>query len=179
MAVNVPKLSKGVLQGLSTPLQKWLLLLVSGVNQGATVSDLTNTAGNIQETIKTVPPKLNNNSNFLASDVALTSANTFYQGPSLTLAAGTWLLLGSAFFTGLGSNYATAQLWDGNGNVLSSGEVLGAKNSLFLTGVVVLTASGTFMISAACSGTGATMAAAATDNGVGQNASYLVALQIG
>ncbi len=57
--------------------------------------------------------------------------------------------------------------------------VLGAKNSLFLTGVVVLTASGTFMISAACSGTGATMAAAATDNGVGQNASYLVALQIG
>jgi len=56
MAVNVAKIPAGALIGLSKPLQKVLLALNSSVATGASVSDLTNTAGNLQQSITESTP---------------------------------------------------------------------------------------------------------------------------
>lgn len=55
-------------------------------------------------------------SSVLAADVALTTQNTFYDGPSIVLSPGIWLLVASvnivvAIATGV--NVAVAKLWDG------------------------------------------------------------------
>lgn len=57
--------------------------------------------------------------NFLVADVAMTNANQYYDGPSLSLAAGTWLLMGQVLCTASGT--VTAKLWDGT-TVYASGE---------------------------------------------------------
>ena len=116
--------------------------------------------------------------NMLQANVALTLANTFYDGPAVSLGAGTWLLMGSVYLTN-GTYSLQAQLWDGNQQVIASAETNTGKESLFLGGVVVLEATTTMKISAAASGTGGAINNTLSDNPVGKNASYLVALKIG
>jgi hypothetical protein len=62
---------------------------------------------------------LNNNSSYLTSDVILTDASSFFDGPSLTLGPGIWLInSGLSFLSGLACAI-TVQLWDGT-NVFSN-----------------------------------------------------------
>lgn len=51
---------------------------------------------------------------FLSGNVTMTSANTFYDGPSVSLAAGTWMVWAGVdcYNAGSGSNF-TAKIWDG------------------------------------------------------------------
>ena len=59
----------------------------------------------------------------LSADVAMTAANTPYDGPSVSLAPGVWDLSGHAVFTsGAAAAFVTVQLWDGGTNVVASGE---------------------------------------------------------
>jgi hypothetical protein len=119
----------------------------------------------------------------LGSDVTMTSANTFYDGPSVSLAAGTWLLNGSLQITTTSAgNEVTIKLWDGT-TVAASAE-MGLSTTYNSTGsyhISALVSPGTttsYKLSAAGTGTGNTIAAAAPFNTAGNNASYLTAVKV-
>lgn len=123
----------------------------------------------------------------LTSDVAMTTLNTFYDGPSVVLTLGTWLLVGSVT---VGSPIASAQsvsakLWDGT-TVHASGEMCTpvlsgdvAAAHLSLSRIVILGAGATLKISVASSVNGSTIKAQTPHNASGNTASYLQATKIG
>jgi len=118
----------------------------------------------------------------LAASVTMTNANVFYDGPSVGLAAGTWLVLAgvSIGITGTGGGY-TAKLWDGTTVATSAyfGNVSGeAYFYLTLSAIVVLAAPATYKVSAASAGAGNTIQAAASTNPVGNNVSWINAVKI-
>ena len=124
--------------------------------------------------------------NELSADVSMVNANQYYDGPSVTLSAGTWLLTGVVTYDGQNnSSLVTGKLWDGT-TVVASTQALaygGAATrqyvSLPLVGVVVI-ASGTptWKISLAGNGAATFILAACLNNGAGNNASRLVAVKI-
>lgn len=114
-------------------------------------------------------------------DVAMGSANTFYDGGSLTLAAGTYFLSGAVNFRTTAAADFTAKLWNGTAVEASGSLTLHANTytgSIHLSGVVVLAGSETWKISVAANGTTGTLKAAAVNNGAGNNATFLYALKI-
>lgn len=124
--------------------------------------------------------------NQLSADVAMASANTYYDGPAVTLSAGTWLLTGTVTHDGLANaTLVTAKLWDGT-TVAASCETLvygGAAGrdmaALPLSAVVVIAAgTPTWKISVAANAVTTNIKAAAPENGAGNNASTLVAVKI-
>jgi hypothetical protein len=125
--------------------------------------------------------------NALASDVAMTTVNTFYDGPTLTgLVAGTYLLVGQILFTRAGNaGFVTAKLWDGTSapiavsEVHSSGVSTGQDITLPLSGLVTLAATTTIKISTQASGSGHVMKAAAQGTGTPSPGSILNAVKIG
>lgn len=124
-------------------------------------------------------PALTVSENFITGDVTLTSANTFYDGPSLSLAAGTYLLSGGVVIYNGGSCYVAAKLWDGTTTYDSPGDQAGAgeQTQLAVAGKVVLAGTTTIKISAAANATGSAMLASVL-NGVTNKASHLVAVRI-
>ena len=91
----------------------------------------------------------------LASTVSMTSANTFYDGPSITLAAGTWLLVGQISVEDPGGNggRCTAKLWDGTtvSTSIDAAPPVGGTGGLTMSAFVSPTGSTTYKISAAFS----------------------------
>ncbi len=122
--------------------------------------------------------------NALAADVAMTSANTRYTGPSITLTPGTWFTSGSVHihYGGAANTAVTAALWDGT-TAIASGmatSIAAASNyDISLSRTVTVTANTTYKISVASSATGWTIRAACGTNGVGNNASTITAVRIG
>ena len=119
--------------------------------------------------------------NDLSGDVALTNANTYYDGPSVSLAAGTWLVIGVVTVAGNGSN-VTAKLWDST-TVESSAEGTNPATgdqavALTVAGIVAPGSTPTYKVSVASSGTGNSIKAAAIANGAGNNASHIRAVRI-
>jgi hypothetical protein len=123
----------------------------------------------------------------LGADVAIATDNVWVDGPSVALAAGTWLLTGTLQLYSAG-NAATIQvkLWDGT-TVGASGEclVIGGGSAPFwyghitLTAIVTLSPGATWKISATSQAhTGNLIKAAMHVNGAGNNASVLTALQL-
>jgi len=125
--------------------------------------------------------------NALASDVSLSSINTYFDGPTLTaLAAGTYLLVGQILFTRAGNaGFVTAKLWDGTSapisvaEVHSSGVSTGQDITLPLSGIVTLAATTTIKISTQAAGAGHVMKAAAQGTGTPSPGSLLNAVKIG
>lgn len=120
-------------------------------------------------------------SNYLSGDVSMPTGNTYVDGPTLTLAAGTWLLTGQVMVTraGGGTN-VTAKLWDGT-TVISSAQ--GSTNinpggPLAVSGIVSPVGSTTYKISAAADAATVVMKAAAPLNSAGNTASFLNAVRI-
>lgn len=116
----------------------------------------------------------------LGGNVTMTNANQYYDGPSVGLTAGTWLLVGTVTLTG--PDNTTAKLWDGT-TVEASAETvidgaISQEGSLSLSGIVVLGSTTTMKISVAGDRAGGTILAAAPDNGAGNNASHLRAVKI-
>lgn len=122
---------------------------------------------------------------FLGADVTMTTVNTYYDGPTISLGVGTWLILASMEFTDTASAaHMTAKLWNGT-TVLTSGQTIVVAASygalMTLTGLRVI-ASGTeaWKMSGA-NGTNSTsgrIKAAALLNGAGNNATSIRAIQI-
>lgn len=122
-------------------------------------------------------------SNQLSADVAMTLANTAYDGPSVTLTPGTWLLIGTVTVLGpAGASKLTAKLWDGTTVESSSEQALDAATagSITLVGIVTLTPTSVLTYKITCLNTVAagTIKAAAPDNAAGNTASTLVAMRI-
>lgn len=119
----------------------------------------------------------------LAADVSIAANNTYYDGPTLTLGAGTWLVQGT--FTGVGGSAAgsfTVRVWDGTTSYVSTGTTCpsaGFWASAALGTVVTLSAPATLRLSAAINNNApATMVAAVPVNGVGNNATSISAIRV-
>lgn len=123
--------------------------------------------------------------NYLSADVTLTTINTFYDGPTVSLAAGTWLLIGTiTCVDSATAAFFTAKSWDGT-IVTSSTEGVGANGgwpaTITLAGIVSPGSTTSYKISVA-NGTNSTtgkIKAATPTNGAGNNASGLIAVKIG
>lgn len=122
----------------------------------------------------------------LAADVQLPTSNTFVDGPSLSLAAGTWLVTAQATFQ---RNATTAVHWlarvtNGTAHYASSQaykpSVSGHTASLALSAIVTLAATTTVKIQGATSAGSSTslMKAATPAAGSGNNATQINAVKI-
>jgi hypothetical protein len=122
--------------------------------------------------------------NAVGADVTMTSANTFYDGPTLTLSAGSWQLYGQVSVldtTAAGSKF-TAKLWDGTtalASAESESEAAGVPFPLPVSWAVTPTVSTTYKISvASTSAANGRIKAAVPDNAAGNTASYLIAIPV-
>ena len=122
--------------------------------------------------------------NQLTGDVAMNAANTFFNGPSLALTEGTWLLVGSIMLSPASTDICVIKLWDGT-TVAASTQLTFTVGKYFtatLSGVAVVGPGGaTWRIAAApqSTTTGAIIATPTVNNtGLTNKASTLVAVQI-
>lgn len=128
----------------------------------------------------------------LGSDQTIATGGTYVDGPSVSLAAGTWLVIGQVTVTGSASNgfnnAAVAKLWDGT-TVKASGETAFQQDSgggprvvtVSLVGIVTPSGTTTYKVSATVVSTGfgaGTILAATPDAGSGNNASRIVAVKL-
>jgi len=130
------------------------------------------------------PVALTNASAFLASDVSMASANTWYNGPSVSLDAGTWLVMASATMgrttttaghynlrisTGL-THYASVQQYHAS--------VANNWAALSCNAIITLASTTTIYAQAAGSLTNDVLKATTPNNGSGANATGIVAVKI-
>lgn len=141
------------------------------------------TGGTITST-GTLALSLTQQSAFASADVAMTNANTWYDGPSLSLTAGTWLLFASA---NVGRTATTAGNYDlristGTTHYASvqqyHASVANNWAALSCNGVAVLAATTTIKIQVAGTIAGDVLKAATPNNASGNNATGLIALRI-
>jgi hypothetical protein len=115
----------------------------------------------------------------------MTSANTFYDGPTLTLPPGIWDVAASFTVDPVGGATVgfTAKLWDGT-NVVSATETQSSSvppMTLTLVGIVVVTVQAVWKVSIAGTLSGKKILATPVDNATGltNKASLLKAVRIG
>jgi len=118
-------------------------------------------------------------SNYLTADVTMTNGNQFYDGPSLTLNPGTYLLLGHIYIYPTTNNHSTVKLW--NGTTVKACTNMCQHADVALMAVVVLTATETWKISAAAADAGYIIKATPFFNNSGceNKLTYLHAIKIG
>jgi hypothetical protein len=118
----------------------------------------------------------------LASNVTMSSANTYYDSVSISLAAGTWYIVAQTSIEDGGGNGGrkTAKLWDGTTvtSSLDSTQPTGGTIGMTLSGIVVPTTTTTYKVSVAGSQPSQTILATATTNGAGANVSHISAIKI-
>jgi len=126
---------------------------------------------------------LTSQSSDLGSNVTMTNANTYYDGPSITLAAGTWLIIAQVTIEDGASTGGrnTAKLWDGTtvSSSLESTAPTGGTTSMTVSGVVAPTGSTAYKVSVASSQNLHSIRATAPTNSAGTNASHITAVKIG
>jgi len=119
----------------------------------------------------------------LAADVALTTTNTYYDGPSVTLPAGTWVLFATLTIGTGGATTASAKIWDGTTVYASQEGTQGYAGTLpvALTPVsppITLTATTTLKVSVAVGTAGCALRTTMDQNPAGANATQLTAIPI-
>ncbi len=121
---------------------------------------------------------------YLTGNVDLTGANTYVDVVSLSLSAGTYLLIATVLLQGVGSGGCalTAKLWDGT-NVEQTTEAFdtvtgGSFMELTLTGWITLVGTVTWKVSAASSTNHGTALATAAHSGTTNKATVLRAIKI-
>jgi hypothetical protein len=122
----------------------------------------------------------------LASDVALSVSNQWYDGPSISLSAGTWLVLAHATYNRAATTAATRflRITNKTTHYASTSEYHPSVNpnsaNLFVAATIVLASTTTIYIQAATSvGSSAELLKAATvTNGSGNNATQINAIKL-
>lgn len=121
---------------------------------------------------------------FLTANVTMTSANTYYDGPSLLLGIGTWLVIAAADSGNatVASAEVAGKLWDGT-TVYASSETYvsttGAFGTVRADAIIRLNTPTTVKISVAHqSGSNGVLAAALSTNAAGNNATYILAIKL-
>ena len=124
--------------------------------------------------------------NFLTVDVQMPVSSTWYDGPGISLVAGTWLITGHISFW---RTATTATIWfgrisDGTNHYASSQaytpSVSGSGANVALTAVITLAGTTTIKLQGTTSAgaTAALMKAATTANGSGNNATQITAIRL-
>jgi hypothetical protein len=119
---------------------------------------------------------------FLSANLAMPTAGTYYDGPTITVPAGTWLLIAAASIRAGAATDLDAKLWDGttvlataegyNGGSTSVGEVT-------VSAIVTPSTSTTYKMSAATQQANSTMQATMATNAAGTlNATWIIAVPI-
>jgi len=114
----------------------------------------------------------------------MTSSSTWYDGPSLTLAAGTWLVMASLSVTTSTVGAYTMRLWNGASTTYVS-TAFGLQTSSGYAGpvaiaIITLASSTTVKASAYANAVSSTkILAAAVYGATGNNASWIHAVKIG
>lgn len=132
----------------------------------------------------TLAVSLSQQSAFASTDVAMTSANTWYDGPSLSLAAGTWLVFASANVGRTGTTAGNYDLRISTGTThyasVQQYHASVANNwaALSCNGVAVLAATTTIKLQVAGTVAGDVLKAATPNNASGNNATGLIALRV-
>lgn len=137
--------------------------------------------------LKWAHPKLTTATNTLSADVTMTTANTFYDGPSVTIGASgqIWFLVGSVFLENTSATAVTEfgiKLW--NGTTVESADdwltrATNDRKGLHVAGIVTLAGSETWKISAVNTQNGCTIRKASANNNAGDKYSWLRAFRIG
>jgi hypothetical protein len=124
---------------------------------------------------------LSTSENFIGANVPMTLANTVYDGPSLSLGAGTWLLRGRVQIEGpVAAAYINGRLYNG-ATVIDEAEDYSQASemkSLNVFGVVTLTTTTTVKVSGISGTAGCTMRTTNVSNGTANKASHLLAVKI-
>lgn len=123
--------------------------------------------------------------NHLTGNVTMTTADTFYDGPALTLSAGTWLLVAAITIQGSGggAQRIIGKLWDGT-TVADSGEMnVGTSAYLkfpFCALVVIAAGTPTWKVTMTGNGGAAIMLATPADDNTGMTntGSTLIAVKV-
>lgn len=120
----------------------------------------------------------------LQTDRGINTSGTYYDGPSLCLSPGTWLLTGNVTIKNIDPaaiHTYEAKLWDGT-NAAASGQTSNVANGLgqiSLSAIVTVSATATWKISCASGVTNdGVIKAAMTSLGAGNNASMLTAVKL-
>lgn len=130
------------------------------------------------------PVALTNASAFLATDVAMANANAWYNGPSVSLAAGTWLVMASAT---VGRTATTAgnyniRISDGLTNYASvqqyHASVANNWAALSCNAIITLASTTTILLQANGSIAADVLKATTPNNSSGANATGIVAVKI-
>ncbi len=155
-----------------------LARIAAGADGQALISDSAQAAG-----IKWGSPVLATVSSYLTGDVAMTNANQFYDGPSVSCAAGIWLLIAQATVTrgGSGGN-VNMKLWDGTTVISASeGRSAGASGDPVTIQVFGIASPGsptTYKISLAADQPTQTIKATPTTNNTGETNKTTVVLGV-
>lgn len=116
----------------------------------------------------------------LSADVSMSSANTWYDGPSIACDAGTWLLLASITLSTGGSGDFTVKLWDGTTALSSAAHTVGGSwwADLGLVALVTVGSRTLYKVSARFTSGGATIKATGT-NAPSNTSSTIIGVKVG
>ena len=123
----------------------------------------------------------------LSADVALTTTSTWYDGPEVSLEAGTWLVMGRITHVRSATTAETiyARLGDGTNHYASTqcyrASVSGTTGVVLpMFAVITLAATTTIKLQATSSAgaSASTMKAALVPNGAGNNATNIIAIRL-
>jgi hypothetical protein len=124
-----------------------------------------------------------NSSNYVTANVDMTTAGTYYDGPSVTVAAGVWLLIGQISILASTTAVRTLafKLWDGSTTISSGQFQVHGTGATFtgshpLSGIATAAGSTTYKISATSTVNGDDIE---DDGATADTASYLYAVRIG
>jgi hypothetical protein len=134
------------------------------------------------EPVSGITPTLPLVTNVLGADVSIPTANTYVTGPSVSLTAGTWLIIGNVAIntTAVGGG-VTVRLTDGTTNYASAAADYGLNGDSeeSVSAIVVLSGAATLSVQVAVTvATASKIAAAARFNAAGNTASYLLAVKV-
>ena len=153
---------------------------------GATNGQVLTWSGAVWEAQTPASPtvSLTNASAFLATDVAMAAANTWYDGPTVSLAAGTWLVMASATLgrTATTAGHYNIRISNGTTNYASvqqyHASVANNWAALSCNAIVTLASTTTIKLQASGTITSDVLKAATANNSSGANATGLVAVRI-
>lgn len=136
----------------------------------------------VRDKIESLSTALTSTSSFLGADVAMASANTNYDGPSVSLAAGTWFVVATAALKSpAGACDSMFRLWDGTTVAATAGGWItggGFINTSTCAAIVTPGSTTTYKITAQADAANAAIAAANINGGGGNKATGIVAVKI-
>lgn len=126
-------------------------------------------------------PNLNSAAAFLTSAVTMTSIDTYYDGPSLSLAAGTWIVAATVAITNNSNAFtATARIWDGTtvyGEGCAANQPQFGEAQITVPARIVLGSPATIKVSVASHHSNSSIAVTAINNGTTNKLTQITASQ--